>query len=90
MELHETTFTDILNMFGQRKSESNHTPKFFTDSAGQRGLPKLVVGKYAFNLSLCLFEPNTINSVNKLTRVLVGEFGLSGDSKNQCKIVAGL
>ena len=58
-ELHKTTVADILNM---EKSELNHTVKFLTDSAGQRGLPKMVVGKYAFNLSLCLFEPNTINS----------------------------
>ena len=38
-----------------------HTPKFLTDSAGQKGLLKMVVGKYAFNLSLCLFEPNTMS-----------------------------
>ena len=31
MELHKTTFADILNILGQGKSESNHTPKFLTD-----------------------------------------------------------
>ena len=64
IELHKTTFVDILNMFGQGKIRIEpHTPRFLTDSSGERGLPKMVDGNYAFNLSLCLFEPNTINSV---------------------------
>ena len=47
----------------KEKSELNHTPKFFTESTGQSGLPKISIGKHAFNLSLCLFEPKMINWV---------------------------
>ena len=41
----------------------NHTRKFLTESVGQSELPKISIGKHAFNLSLCLFEPKMINSV---------------------------
>ena len=36
----------------KKKSESNHTPRFFTESTGQRGLSKMSTGKYAVNPSL--------------------------------------
>ena len=51
-EFYKATFTDILNMLGKEKSESNHTPKFLTESMGRSGLPKILIGKHAFNLSL--------------------------------------
>ena len=47
-----------------RKNQNlNHTPKFLTASAGQRGLPKMSIGKHAFTLFLCLFEPKTIGNI---------------------------
>ena len=62
-DFNKTTFANLLNMLGQRRSESNHTPRFFTKSAGQSELPKISIGKHAFNLSICLFDPKMINSV---------------------------
>ena len=55
MDLHKIIFADILNILEQGKIRIKPTPKFLTDSAGQRGIPKMVDGKYTFNLSLCLF-----------------------------------
>ena len=52
-ELDKTTF---------EKLELNQTPKFLTDSAGQRGLPKMPIENCVFNFSLYFFEPKSINS----------------------------
>ena len=42
---------------------SNHMTRFITDSALQRGLTKMSVGKHVFNLSSCLLKPKCINLV---------------------------
>ena len=53
-EFNKTTFADILNMLGQRKADSNDTPRFFTESAGHSELPNISIGKHVSNLSLSL------------------------------------
>ena len=74
-ELHKTTFADILNMFGQEKSESNHTPKFLTDSAGQRGLPMMVIC-----IKKCILSDIVFQSSN-------GEFEIKFTSTELPKII---
>ena len=37
--------------------------KIMIDLDGQRGLCKVSIGNHAFNLSLCVFEAKSINSV---------------------------
>ena len=38
--------------FEREKSESNHTPKFLTDSAGRSGFPRISIGRCELNLFL--------------------------------------
>ena len=47
MEFDKTTFADtLLKCSDKEKSESNHTPKFLTESTGQSGLPKISIGSF--------------------------------------------
>ena len=55
-------FQTLRTCLDKEKSETNHTPKLFTDTAGQRGLSNMSIGNLAIKFSIYFFEPKSINS----------------------------
>ena len=56
-DLSKTGLTDILDMpRKEKKSLSNHTPRFLTAQTGEWKLPRMLTGKDLLSFSRCIFE----------------------------------